>query len=82
LASGIEPPAPGRTYQLWFITASQQKISAGTFVVDENGDASYEVQVPSDIGEIAMAAITDEPAGGSNQPTGQIRVMGSVRETT
>ena len=81
-ASGIEPPAPGRTHQLWFITASQQKISAGTFVVDENGDASYEVQVPSGIGEIVMAAITDEPAGGSNQPTGQIRVAGSLRETT
>ena len=81
-ASGIVPPGPGRTHQLWFITPSQQKISAGTFVVDENGDASYEVQVPADIGPIAAAAFTDEPSGGSNQPTGKIRVLGSLRAAT
>ena len=81
-ASGIQPPGPGRTHQLWFITAAQQKISAGTFTVDENGDASHEVQVPPDIGPIVMAAITDEPSGGSVQPTGQIRVAGSLRDAT
>jgi len=80
--SGMQPPAPGKTHQLWFITASQQKISAGTLTVDPNGDGSHEVEVPKGIGPIVMAAITDEPAGGSPQPTGQIRVVGAVRDTT
>jgi len=80
--SGMQPPAPGTTHQLWFITASQQKVSAGTFTVDGNGDGSHEVEVPQGIGAIAMAAITDEPAGGSAQPTGQIRVAGLLRDST
>jgi anti-sigma-K factor RskA len=82
VVSGMQPPAAGRTHQLWFITADQQAVSAGTFTVDQNGDGSYDVEVATGIGTIVKAAITDEPAGGSTQPTGQIRVAGSVRETT
>lgn len=78
--SGMQPPVAGRTHQLWFITSADQKVSAGTFRVDPNGDGSYDVEVPKGIGTIVAAAVTDEPEGGSTQPTGQIRVVGSVRD--
>lgn len=73
------PPGPGKTYELWFITADGRKVPAGTFDVAADGSGSLTVPVPSDIGVISVAAITDEPAGGSPQPTGQIHLQGAVQ---
>lgn len=76
--ASLAPLPAGRTYELWFITADQRKIPAGTFDVDAQGRASMQVDIPSDLGTIALAAITDEPAGGSPQPTGSIQAAGPV----
>jgi anti-sigma-K factor RskA len=63
------PPVPtGKTYQLWFVTPDA-KISAGILRTDTSGHGFALVDVPSDIGKIAAAAITVEPEGGSAQPT-------------
>lgn len=75
----MTPPPPGRTYELWFIKPDQTKIAATTFNVDANGNASMMVNVPKDIGVIAVAAITDEPMGGVSQPTGQAQLVGQVQ---
>ncbi len=74
----MAPAGPDRTYELWFITPDERKIPAGTFDIDENGIGSLRVDVPRDLGEIALAAITDEPAGGAPQPTGSIQLVGSI----
>jgi hypothetical protein len=76
--SNLKPPAPGRTYQLWFITPSQSKVSAGTFAVDAAGNAAMDVAVPKDMGDIALAAVTEEPEGGMPQPTGAIQLVGKL----
>jgi anti-sigma-K factor RskA len=77
-AADLRQPGPGRTYQLWFITPAQEKISAGTFDVDPQGEAAIEVAIPPGLEAVAVAAVTDEPAGGSPQPTGSIHLAGSV----
>jgi anti-sigma-K factor RskA len=79
--SGMGSPGGGKTYQLWFITADQQKISAGTFDVDASGEATLDAVVPPGLA-VALAAITDEPAGGSPQPTGSIQMVGSIGPAT
>jgi anti-sigma-K factor RskA len=76
----LAPPAPGREFELWFITPDQQKIPAGTFRVDASGKGVHEVDVPKNIGPIALAAITDEPIGGVMQPTGSIHLAGKVEQ--
>jgi anti-sigma-K factor RskA len=77
-AANMKPAGEGKTYELWFITADQKKIRAGTFDVDASGEGSLTVRVPEGIGEIALAAVTDEPAGGVDQPTGSIQLVGKV----
>ena len=77
-ASGMRPAGQAKTYQLWFITTDDQKISAGTFDADAAGQAEFQLLVPPGIGSIAAAAVTDEPAGGSPQPTGSIQLVGAV----
>jgi Anti-sigma-K factor rskA len=72
------PPAPeGKVYQLWFVTP-QAKVSAGLIHPDQTGHGFAVVPFPSDIGQLAAAAITLEPEGGSEQPTMPIYVIGTT----
>jgi len=77
-ASNLRSPGAGKTYELWFITADQRKVRAGTFDVDASGEGSLEAAVPPELGAIALAAVTDEPAGGVDQPTGSIHLLGKL----
>jgi anti-sigma-K factor RskA len=74
----LAPPAAGKEYELWFIPPGGKPMRSKTFNVDQNGNASLIVSVPDSIGPIAVAAITDEPIGGVDAPTGQIRLKGAV----
>ena len=71
-ARGLPEPPPGRTYQLWTITAETGPVSAGVFEVDERGRGELEVaSVPPPEPPVTWA-VTVEPAGGVPQPTGEI----------
>lgn len=69
VAYDLPANAPGRTYQLWLITKDQQKVSAGTFAAAPDGRAFVRATyaLPSD--SLVAIAVTDEPAGGSKQPS-------------
>ncbi len=68
VAHNLPKPAPGRTYQLWLVTA-KQKISAGTFMPGANGDAMIQATYALAKDALAAVAVTDEPEAGSAQPT-------------
>jgi anti-sigma-K factor RskA len=78
-AAGLHAPAAGKTYQLWLLNDKQQAISSGTFDVDPHGQASIKRQTPQDVGRLVAVAVTDEPAGGSPQPTGTKQLVGKVQ---
>ncbi len=64
------PPVPdGRTYQLWVIVDKQPQ-SVGILKADASGDAKYDALLPRGV-EISVA-VTLEPAGGVEQPTGPL----------
>lgn len=77
ISVGLPPPPPGKVYQLWFVTP-EAKISAGLIHTDANGHGFATVRVPPEMTQIAAAAITLEPAGGSHQPTMPIYAMGKI----
>jgi len=77
-AFDLQPLGPDKTYELWFITDDDRKIPAGTFDVDAAGRGRHHVTVPHDLEGIVVAAVTDEPAGGSPQPTGQIQLVAQL----
>ncbi|MGH7470711.1 MAG: anti-sigma factor [Longimicrobiales bacterium] len=66
-AHDLQPAPSGRTYQLWGI-ADGQAVSLGTFNTGSNGSAVVTLVVPAGA-RFQVSAITDEPAGGSPQPT-------------
>jgi hypothetical protein len=79
-AFNLPRPSAGRTYQLWFVTPDA-RISAGLLEPDPEGHAILVVSVPPPARRATLAAITEEPSGGSPQPTGPIVLAGSVEDT-
>lgn len=70
------PPAPaGRTYQLWGIPDGGRPISLGTFDTDADGTV-LAVRAIDVEGPLGLGAVTEEPAGGSPQPTSQPFLVG------
>lgn len=67
-AFSLPPAAAGRTYQVWGIETGRPPVSLGTFDTDSSGRAIASLDIPAGL-RIAVTAVTDEPAGGSPQPT-------------
>jgi hypothetical protein len=68
VAHRVPVPKAGRTYQLWLVTPTA-KISAGTFVPKPNGEVLVRATYALPKDSLAAVAVTDEPTGGSPQPT-------------
>jgi anti-sigma-K factor RskA len=68
---------PGRTYQLWVVTA-QAPISAGLLTPDSQGGVSGTFATPVDIPTPVAMAVTIEPAGGVPAPTGDKYLVGAL----
>lgn len=79
------PAAPaGRTYQLWAIANGKGPMSMGVFNTDARGRAALVLPVGQEIaalGFIDNCGLTEEPAGGSPQPTETPRLLGAWRHT-
>jgi anti-sigma-K factor RskA len=68
LATNLPPPGPGRTYELWVLSAGTPR-PAGTFEVGRSGEATVRVE-PA--GSVDGFAVTLEPEGGVPAPTGPL----------
>ena len=79
VAHNLPRPAPNRIYQLWLITRAQRKISAGVFAASASGDALVIAHYALATDSLAAIAVTDEPSGGSPQPTTTPVLVGTAR---
>jgi len=70
--------APARTLQLWFVPKTGKPMSVAIFRPDSQGQIALVAPVTMPVSEIAALAVTDEPAGGSPQPTTAIAWMAQV----
>jgi anti-sigma-K factor RskA len=76
-ASRLPVPPAGKTYQLWII-AENKPFDAGTFSVNEAGNGFLRIDSLANPEKAQKFAVTLEPAGGVPQPTGEMRLLGSV----
>lgn len=79
VAHNLPAPEPGHTYQLWMITRDQKKLSAGTFVPAANGSAIVRTTYALASDSLAAIAVTNEPVGGSAQPTTAPFLVGAAK---
>lgn len=68
ISENLPALAPDRAYQLWGIQG-ETPISVGVFQVDEQGVGVLVFNAEQPVTDYDLVAITDEPAGGSEQPT-------------
>lgn len=68
VAHRVPMPKSGRTYQLWLMTPTA-KINAGTFMPKPNGEVMMRATMAMPTDSLAAVAVTEEPMGGSPQPT-------------
>jgi len=76
-AFDLAPAPAGRTYQLWAIEKGRAPVSVGTFNSSPSGRAMITLQMPAGV-QPEVSAVTEEPAGGSPQPTQQPFLIGSL----
>ncbi|HEV7967299.1 MAG TPA: anti-sigma factor [Candidatus Acidoferrales bacterium] len=67
-----------RTLQLWFVPKSGKPMSVAIFHPDATGEIALVAPVNMPMNEIAELAVTEEPAGGSPQPTTPMAWMAQV----
>lgn len=73
--------APGRAYQLWLLPRGGQPIPSHVFNADADGHyLAEDISLPDTI-TIEGYALTEEPAGGSPQPTTPILLVGRIAGT-
>jgi anti-sigma-K factor RskA len=81
VAYNLPAATAGHTYQLWLVTRDQKKVSAGTFTPDERGSALVRATYALSGDSLAAIAVTNEPAGGSAQPTTTPFLVGAVAKS-
>jgi hypothetical protein len=78
VAHRVPMPKSGRTYQLWLVTPTA-KINAGTFMPAPNGEVMMRATMPMPTDALAAVAVTEEPMGGSPQPTTAPMMVATAR---
>src|ERR1044071_2528825 len=72
MADNLPSVPRGKPYQLWFIVGKNPPMPGKTFSPNEAGKGVLEDQMPKEALDSAIFAITLEPEGGVDKPTGQI----------
>jgi hypothetical protein len=75
--TGLPALEAGQVYQLW-LTQGDAFIAAGIFSVDEAGSGFLEVNSAGAIGTYRGLGVSIEPVGGSQLPTSQMVMVGSI----
>jgi anti-sigma-K factor RskA len=74
MATGLPAAPAGKAYQLWFIM-DNKKMPGKVFTTDAKGNGNLQDEIPAVAIGSAIFAITLEPAGGAQAPTGAVYLL-------
>ena len=78
-ASNMPPLPPGQAYQVWFVLPDDP-VSAGFARVDEAGRLFESLDSAPDTAQLIAVAVTMEPEGGVQVPSGNVLLLGRVAQ--
>jgi len=77
---GVPKPPAQRTWQLWLLPKSGRPVSGGTFLPGARGEVLLISDLTGRLEDPAALAVSEEPEGGSPQPTAAPVWLGSLSE--
>jgi anti-sigma-K factor RskA len=75
--AGLPPAPPGKEYELWWIGSKSGPVKAALFAPAAQGDATVASTLPPAGEQLLASAVTLEPAGGVDKPTGAMYLKGA-----
>jgi anti-sigma-K factor RskA len=75
--AGLPPPPPGKEYELWWIGSKSGPLRAAVFAPTAHGDATVASTLPPTGEQLLASAITLEPSGGLDKPSGAMYLKGA-----
>ena len=75
--AGLPQPPPGKEYELWWIGSKSGPLRAAVFAPTARGDATVASTLPPTGEQLLASAITLEPAGGLDKPSGAMYLKGA-----
>ncbi|MGO9264917.1 MAG: anti-sigma factor domain-containing protein [Candidatus Binataceae bacterium] len=75
--AGLPMPPPAKTYELWWIGSKSGPVRAALFNPGPHGGATVAPGMPPAGETILASAVTLEPAGGMDKPTGAMYLKGA-----
>ncbi len=73
----LPPTSADKAYELWFVPKTGNPVKAAVFRTEGAGVAELEIDVPEGL-DLRAAAVTTEPAGGTESPTGPFALLGAM----
>lgn len=77
VVDGLPPLGENQQYQLWLIRDGQ-RTSGAVFSTDEKSYGGTRIRAPRSLLDYSAVGVTIEPAGGSDQPTGEQVLAGPL----
>jgi anti-sigma-K factor RskA len=72
VAENMSPPPEGRVYEVWVVPKGEDTPQPTNVLFTPRGDGSAEAAIPGSADDIAQVLVSDEPPGGSEEPTGEV----------
>lgn len=72
VAQDLPAPPEGRVYEVWVMPEGSQTPEPTDVLFTPRSDGSAVAAIPGSAGDIQQVLVTDEPFGGSDEPTGEL----------
>ena len=76
VAEDLPSPPEGRIYEVWVMPKGSDTPAPTDVLFTPRGDGSAVAAIPGSVDDIQQILVTDEPFGGSEEPTGEL-LMGA-----
>ncbi len=76
--AGLNPPAGGQVYDLWWIIRKAPPAKAGEFRSQSDGSALAYLDLPPAGEQAVECEVTLEPSQGGIEPTGEVKLKGRI----
>ena len=78
MAENLPAPPEGRVYEVWVMPKGSDTPQPTDVLFTPRSDGSAVAAIPGSVDDIQQVLVTDEPVGGSDEPTGELLMSAEV----